>query len=297
MSKVSRQDAKQNRAANKQNGVPTQKQSTSNGPTEQVSKQNQPVELKAPNSTAKQTQAASKPATSQASKQNSPAGKPMTRQAVKYERRQEEKRKREEERKRAALRKRIAIVSIVAAVVVVLAAVLIYFVTGTVHPGNAQSNASPTSVPSSANLAYPVIGGVPCDTTGHDNDYHIHAHVSIYINGKQAQIPAQVGIPTDGSCLYWLHTHDTSGVIHIEAPAGRNFTLGTFFNLWGQEFSSLQYPPELDQPGGSGWQIWVNGKAYNGDFHNISLQAHLLITLAYNTSGVQPDTTYNWGSL
>src|SRR5215469_843908 len=296
MSKVSRREAKQNRTANKQNGVSTQKQSTSNESAEQISKQNQPVELKTTNSTAKQTQAASKPAMSQASKQNAPAGKPMTRQAVKYERRQEEKRQREEERKRAALRKRITMASIAAAVVVVLAAVLIYYIAGNSHQSNAQSNASSTSVPSSANLAYAVIGGVPCDTTGHDNDYHIHAHVSLYINGKQVQIPAQVGIPTDNSCLYWLHTHDTSGVIHIEAPAGRNFTLGTFFNIWGQQFSSLQYPPELDQPGGSGWQVWVNGKAYNGDFHNIPLQAHLLITLAYNTSGVQPDGVYNWGT-
>jgi hypothetical protein len=294
MSKVSRQEAKQNRAANKQNGAPTQKQSTNNG---QVSKQDQPVELKTTNSTAKQAQAASKPATSQASKQNAPAGKPVTRQAIKYERRQEEKRKREEEHKRAARRKRIAIVSITAAVVVVLAAVLIYFVSGYANPGNAKSNASSAVVPSSANLAYPVIGGVPCDTTGHDNDYHIHVHVSIYINGQQVQIPAQVGIPTSGSCLYWLHTHDASNVIHIEAPAGRNFTLGTFFDIWGQQFSSLKYPPELDQPGGSGWQVWVNGKLYNGDFHNIPLQAHLLITLANNTSGVQPDTVYNWGNL
>jgi len=297
MSKVSRQEAKQNRAANKQNGASTQKQSTSNKPTEQVSKQDQPVDLKATNSTARQTQATSKSPTGQASKQNASTGKPMTRQAVKFERRQEEKRRREEEHKRSALRKRITIVSIAAVVVVVLAAVLIYFIAGNAHPGKAQNNPSTPSIPSSANLAYPVIGGVPCDTTGHDADYHIHTHVSIYINGKQARIPTQVGIPTSGSCLYWLHTHDASGVIHIEAPAGRNFTLGTFLDIWGQQFSSLQYPPELDQPGGAGWQVWVNGKPYNGDFHNIPIQAHLLVTLAYNSPGVTPDAVYNWGNL
>ena len=296
MSKVSRQEAKQNRAANKQNGAPTKKQPTSNRPTEQATKQDQPVELKATNATAKQTQAANKSSIGQASKQNAPAGKPVTRQAVKFERRQEEKRRRDEERKRAALRKRIMLVSVAAVAVVVLATVLIYFIAGNAHSGKAQNNPTP-SIPSSANLAYPVIGGVPCDTTGHDNDYHIHAHVSIYIDGKQVQIPSQVGIPTDGTCLYWLHTHDTSGVIHIEAPAGRNFTLGTFFDIWGQQFTSLQYPPELDQPGGGGWQIWVNGKPYSGDFHNIPMQAHLLITLSYNTSGVTPDTIYNWGDL
>ena len=30
-----------------------------------------------------------------------------------------------------------------------------------------------------------------------------------------------------------LHTHDTSGIIHVESSVKRNYTLGEFLNTWG----------------------------------------------------------------
>ena len=146
----------------------------------------------------------------------------------------------------------------------------------------------------SDNPVYPAVDGIACQTN-EQLAYHIHAHVSIYINGKLVSIPQGVGIATDGSCLYWLHTHDTTGVIHIESPTQKNYTLGNFFDEWSQRFSSLSYPSELDLT--SGWQIWVNGKPYSGDFRNIQLTAHELITLAYNSPNAKPDKTYSWGNL
>jgi len=35
-------------------------------------------------------------------------------------------------------------------------------------------------------------------------------------------------------CLYWLHTHVADGIIHIETPGERSFTLGEFFDIWNQ---------------------------------------------------------------
>src|SRR6266566_3501100 len=104
-----------------------------------------------------------------------------------------------------------------------------------------------------------------------------------------------VGIAPDGSCFYWLHTHSNDGVIHIEAPSGRSFTLGNFLDIWGKRFAQLGYPSELDQS--DGWQAYINGKPFAGDFHTIPLQAHTLITLAYHSPGVKPDTTYDWNGL
>ncbi len=293
MSKVSRQEAKQNRAANKQNAVPTQKQSTSNGSTEQVSKQDQPVELKAANSTAKQTQAASKPATSQASKRNVPAGKPMTRQAVKYERRQEDKRRRQEEQRRAARRKMNTIIGIVAIGVLLLGGLGYFVYTNYVHP---SVNVVPTVVPTLVNPNYPPVDGISCDTLEQSAD-HYHAHLSVYVNGRQVAVAAQIGIASDGSCFYWLHTHSNDGIIHIEAPPQHTFTLGNFLDIWGQKFTNQNYASQLDQPGGPDWKIWVNGQPVGSDFHSIVLKSHLLITLAYNSPDVKPDTTYNWNGL
>src|SRR5581483_8649942 len=52
--------------------------------------------------------------------------------------------------------------------------------------------------------------------------FHVHAHLDIIINGQYYLVPAQIGITN--TCYYWLHTHDVSGIIHIESPVNRDFT-------------------------------------------------------------------------
>ncbi len=200
--------------------------------------------------------------------------------------RREEQRRREEERLRAAKRNRIVIgVSILAVVLAI--GVSVYFFT----MGNNNSTAATLQ---SDNPSYPVVNNIACQAN-EQVAYHVHAHLSLYINGQQVQIPQGVGIASDQSCYYWLHTHDTTGVIHIEAPSQQVFTLGTFFKEWNNEFPQLQYPVQLSDT--SGWKVYVNGKPYNGDFHNIDLTAHELITMTYQSPKAPIDTVYNWGDL
>ena len=205
--------------------------------------------------------------------------KQTTRQQSRQERRREEQRRREEERRRAARMKRITTIGIIAAGVLVAAA-LVYFVIAQSH--------------TPANAAYPSIDGVSCDSLEH-SDFHIHAHVTMYIDGKIAPVPAQIGIAPDNSCLYWLHTHTSDGVVHIEAPNGLSITLKNFLDIWGDRFPQLSYPSQLSDP--TAWQAYVNGKPFTGDFRTIPLQAHTLVTLAYNSPGVRPDTSFNWNGL
>jgi hypothetical protein len=68
--------------------------------------------------------------------------------------------------------------------------------------------------------------------------FHIHAHLDIIINGVYFLVPSQIMIPSN--CFYWLHTHDESGIIHIEAPMHRDFTLGQFFDIWNKKLSNDQ---------------------------------------------------------
>jgi hypothetical protein len=62
--------------------------------------------------------------------------------------------------------------------------------------------------------------------------FHIHPVLEIFIDGKQEIIPANTGITAN--CMSSLHTHDTTGTLHVESPVKRDFTLGDFFAVWGK---------------------------------------------------------------
>jgi hypothetical protein len=66
-----------------------------------------------------------------------------------------------------------------------------------------------------------------------DSAFHIHAMLRIYVNGKQQPVPANIGIDPQGRFLAPLHTHDGSGIVHIESERPYPFTLGEFFAVWG----------------------------------------------------------------
>jgi len=83
------------------------------------------------------------------------------------------------------------------------------------------------------------INNIPCGPV--IDTYHVHAHVSIFVNGDAKAFAAQVGIPqltptTD--CHYYVHTHDHSGKIHMEGPAQQDFKLGDLFAIWGQPLTA-----------------------------------------------------------
>ena len=68
-------------------------------------------------------------------------------------------------------------------------------------------------------------------------DYHVHTHLSIFLNGQALAVPSHAGIveqsPTT-ECHYPVHTHDSTGLVHSHATAQTIFTLGQFFRVWGQ---------------------------------------------------------------
>ena len=75
------------------------------------------------------------------------------------------------------------------------------------------------------------VGSVSCDFGGHDAAYHIHAQLAIILpNGTRADVPADIGVRE--SCMYWLHTHDTTGELHVEAPDATQATLADLLEIW-----------------------------------------------------------------
>lgn len=180
---------------------------------------------------------------------------------------------------------------VVLLIVLIVGGVIYYNAT---RPQDQTTNNPSTSNDATTNPVYAPVDDISCDAQEQLN-YHIHAHLSLYIDGQAVAIPQNIGIASDGSCIYWLHSHDSTGIIHVESPTTRTYTLGNFLTIWQQRFSSLGYPTQLKQT--SGWKIYVDGKEYTGDFHDIKINAHTLITMGYNSPNITPDTSYNWGKL
>ena len=103
---------------------------------------------------------------------------------------------------------------------------------------------------------------------------HIHQHLDLYVNGKHVTLPALVGI-NDNSYITEVHTHDRSGVIHVESPNQRTFKLGQLFGEWGVKLTAncvANYCGHLK------W--WVNGQQITGDPAELNLRAHQEIVIA-----------------
>ncbi len=64
---------------------------------------------------------------------------------------------------------------------------------------------------------------------------HIHSELDIIINGIEQVIPANIGVST--GVMRPIHTHDSSGEVHMEGPCQRDFILGEFFDVWEKEFN------------------------------------------------------------
>ena len=108
--------------------------------------------------------------------------------------------------------------------------------TATPTPAAATRSAAtppPATPPPSASQP-PISSEIKCDLGGHDAAYHIHALVGVRVDGQLYAPPANIGIGTD--CLYWVHTHATDAIVHIEAPAEVHPTLGDFLDIWAKSF-------------------------------------------------------------
>ncbi len=74
--------------------------------------------------------------------------------------------------------------------------------------------------------------GVPAFLVEHD-EFHAHVHLEVYRNGEQVVVPPNIGVEVGGKRVAPIHTHAPTGVIHVESPDARVYTLGEFFALWG----------------------------------------------------------------
>jgi hypothetical protein len=130
--------------------------------------------------------------------------------------------------------------------------------------------------------------------------HHVHAHLDVFVNGKQVVVPAGVGIDTanpavnkgqspDGSpawggikecsgpCISPLHTHDDTGVLHTESASAVPNRLGQFFVEWGVKLDAGCVGGYC-RPAAS-VVIFVDGNRFDGDPTAIELTDHKEIAI------------------
>jgi hypothetical protein len=181
---------------------------------------------------------------------------------------------------------------------------LVFFVSNLPKAGQT----SPTAAPGAPALLATTDGmaqgqtvdGISCQTA-EQVVYHIHAHLAVYTSGTVRAIPAGIGIippvlstPVagepfvySGKCFYWLHSHTQDGIIHIESPSERVYTLGNYFDIWNQPLSAIQVGPVHGTV-----TAYVDGRPFIGDPRSIPLIPHTLIQLDVGSAspGPQPFT-------
>jgi hypothetical protein len=121
------------------------------------------------------------------------------------------------------------------------------------------------------------VDGIRCEAS-EGVAMHIHPHLTILDHGRPVGIPEDVGRPLAAQCFYWLHTHTPDGIIHIESPSVREFTLGQFFDVWGQPLTTHNVAGARPRPG-EAIKVFVDGDAYRGDPRKIEFTQHLDIAI------------------
>jgi hypothetical protein len=164
---------------------------------------------------------------------------------------------------------------------------------------NAAGRGSPTPAAGSRLSA----DAIPCDGLEH-TQVHYHAHLQIVVNGSLMPISTSVG--RTGSCFYWLHMHSgEQGMIHIEAPSDRTFTLADFFWVWGawsgtRQFLDSSHVSTMTLSGGQALVVYIDQddgsgpRLYRGDPQKIALKPHEMITLEITPPALDPPPVYAW---
>lgn len=69
---------------------------------------------------------------------------------------------------------------------------------------------------------------------------HVHAHLAIMVQGKSVTIPV-IGVDMDTLTAAPIHTHDTSGTLHIETDSTNSYAPNAldFIRLWNKGEDNL----------------------------------------------------------
>lgn len=185
-------------------------------------------------------------------------------------------------------------------------------------------SASPAATPASQQVPWPAppnplelakAAGLTPDVR-ESFTYHVHAHLDLFVNGKRVPLPGGLGIDTTDPevkrsevlgqpafggikmcskpCISPLHTHDVTGLLHVEAPQRQPFTLGQFFTHW-------DVPLTESCIGGycrtaTSIVVFVDGKRHGGDPSAIELIDRKEIAILIGSPPKEVPSTYDFSN-
>jgi hypothetical protein len=183
-------------------------------------------------------------------------------------------------------------------------------------PAPSSSDPMPYPAPSDPMARARAAGLVP--EPAEQLQYHVHAHLDVFVNGKHIIVPAGLGIDitnrrvhkfeTDGmaawggivipcaeACISPLHTHDVTGILHTESSTRHDNTLGQLFTEWNVRldancFATYCRPAQA-------LAIYVNGTKFDGDPTTIPLSDHKEIAIIAGTPPAQIPNTADWNQI
>lgn len=158
------------------------------------------------------------------------------------------------------------------------------------------------------------IDGVGCDLNSESQmtsaNYHVHAFVGIWANGQEYALPDGIGMQgavDNGGAIgsftaaYDIHTHDASGVVHLEDPnepaslstTYPQFNLQTLLDIWGQTYNASGfagfsgatsvYVGDFSSKDASGRDLVTSYTLYTGALSSLQLQHHRAIWIIVGT--------------
>ncbi len=210
-----------------------------------------------------------------------------------------------EQGKWSMLQKQIAI-----CVVGIVVAILSFLPVALSAPANAISSLQLShGHPATGQL----VDSIPCQK-GLGSVVTANVHLTVYVNSQQVGIPVGIGsvaplqpgvaaLASNGktTCLYALHVFEADNIIHVDSPTNRTYTLGKFFDIWGQPISRALLADYTADPNhalvfyvfdGNG-----NLQTYTGDPRAIPLLEHESIVISYNSPNIHPVPYNSWNGL
>lgn len=157
----------------------------------------------------------------------------------------------------------------------VLAASAVVAVIAVVSVGSTESD--PASGQTAPPWAAPANTSEHIEAAGLDvssmdgNGAHFHTHLDVIVAGRTVSVPANIGADATTGVMSELHTHDVSGILHVEAAAtDKTYTLGQVFTEWNVRLDSTHLGG-LTAATGQQVTVYVDGTKVSGNPANVKL--------------------------